>query len=183
MAHPEQQKFCSDIRSRFPALFSWRRVLDIGSLDVNGNNRYLFETCDYTGLDIDHGPNVDIVVVAHEYDAPDESYDVIISTECLEHDPFYRDTLLNAVRLLKPGGLLLLTCATTGRLEHGTLRSDGGAASPLTVRRDLWAGYYMNITVIDIYNILIERDAFERYGCEVNMHCHDLYFWGIKNAR
>jgi hypothetical protein len=42
-------------------------VLDVGSLDINGNNRYLFDNCEYTGLDIGEGPNVDIVMPIHEY--------------------------------------------------------------------------------------------------------------------
>jgi hypothetical protein len=32
---------------------------------VNGNNRSLFEKCDYVGLDVIEGNNVDIVCVAH----------------------------------------------------------------------------------------------------------------------
>ena len=34
-------------------------------IDVNGNNRSLFEKCDYVGLDVIEGNNVDIVCVAH----------------------------------------------------------------------------------------------------------------------
>ena len=39
------------------------KVLDVGSFDVNGNYREIFESIglDYTGLDMEKGPNVDIV--------------------------------------------------------------------------------------------------------------------------
>ncbi len=76
-----------------------QRVLDVGALDLNGNNKILFEGCAYTGIDIGEGPNVDVVSVAHEYPAPSESFDVIISTECLEHDRHYPETLRNIVRM------------------------------------------------------------------------------------
>ena len=60
-------------------------VLDIGSLDINGNNQYLFEDCQYTGIDVGVGKNVDIVSKAHELKMPSGTYDTIISTECFEH--------------------------------------------------------------------------------------------------
>jgi hypothetical protein len=40
------------------------RVLDVGSYDVNGSYRHLFDKSKYhyTGLDMEEGPNVDIVL-------------------------------------------------------------------------------------------------------------------------
>lgn len=124
MAHYQQQDFCNAVKMQYPSYFSDAKVLDIGSLDVNGNNRYLFTDSEYTGLDIAEGANVDLVCKAHEYDAPEGSYSFVISTECFEHDPYYKKTILNAIRLLKSGGALLFTCATDPRLEHGTEASD-----------------------------------------------------------
>ena len=43
MAHREQQDFISSVRDRFPEKFKGVRVLDIGTLDINGNNRFAFE--------------------------------------------------------------------------------------------------------------------------------------------
>jgi hypothetical protein len=88
VAHFEQQQFCRRILEKYPEHFRNKRVLDIGSLDINGNNRFLFTDCEYTGLDVGEGPNVDIVSVGHLYDAPDESFDTIISTEVFEHVMF-----------------------------------------------------------------------------------------------
>lgn len=139
MAHLEQACFCRLIRSRFSKIIQNIRVLEVGSLDVKGNNRYLFHVCSYVGLDIAPGNNVDIV---SEFNEPDESFDTIISTECFEHDKNYSLSLNSIARLLKRDGLFLFTCATTGRKEHGTLRSDGGWASPLTSREDSWNDYY-----------------------------------------
>src|SRR5579863_7716787 len=115
MAHQGQINFCISVKRSFPQFFAERLVLDIGSLDINGNNQYLFEDCLYLGVDLLPGKNVDLAAPGHEIMLPDESIDVIISTECFEHDIFYQLTLNNIVRILKPGGLFLFTCASTGR--------------------------------------------------------------------
>ena len=47
MAHLQQRMFCSTVRSRFPEYFKETLVLDVGSLDVNGNNQFLFDRCCY----------------------------------------------------------------------------------------------------------------------------------------
>lgn len=65
MAHVEQQNYLTSIKNRFPAFFMGVNVLDIGSLDINGNNRYLFTDYTYTGIDIGEGANVDIVCRGH----------------------------------------------------------------------------------------------------------------------
>jgi len=50
----------------------------------------LFSDCDYIGLDVAPGNGVDIVCEGQNYDAPDESFDVVISCEVMEHNPFWR---------------------------------------------------------------------------------------------
>lgn len=174
MAHPEQREFCTKVANRFPELFrnAKSKILDCGSLDINGNNRYLFASKDYTGVDLGPGKNVDVVSRIHEYPAQDESFDIVISTECLEHDEFYEQSLKNMLRVLKPGGILVLTCATIGRREHGTSRSSK-QDSPFTL------DYYKNLEATDIRSA-ISMDAFESHEFGVNARSHDLYFWGLK---
>ena len=115
MAHKEQVDYVNRIKSKFPNYFENQKVLGIGTFNVCGSEDEFFKNCDYSGLDLGPGPGVDIVCPAQDYDAPDETYDTIISCECFEHNPFYKETIVNAVRLLKKGGLFLFTCATTGR--------------------------------------------------------------------
>ncbi|NCA17699.1 MAG: class I SAM-dependent methyltransferase, partial [Betaproteobacteria bacterium] len=130
MAHPAQREFCERVRDRFLSKFQDPDavILDCGSLDINGNNRYLFASDDYLGIDVGAGKNVDRVCPIHLFDAPDETYDIIISTECFEHDRWYPESMQNITRMLKRGGLFLFTCATTGRPEHGTTRSEPDSA-------------------------------------------------------
>ena len=52
MAHVAQQEFFKKVKEQFPERFKNCSVLDIGSLDLNGNNRYLFEDYTYIGVDV-----------------------------------------------------------------------------------------------------------------------------------
>ncbi len=177
MAHYQEQDFCNRIKMQYPTYFTGVKVLDIGSLDINGNNRYLFSDYTYTGLDIAEGPNVDLVCKAHEFEAPDGSYDFVISTECFEHDPFYKKTVKNAIRLLRSGGMLLFTCATDPRLEHGTESSDNFWSAPLSKDIPEFRNYYKNLNPRDFGNI---KASFEFCNFESNTEIGDLYFYGVK---
>ena len=172
MAHFEQQEFCACIRKRYARHFQHVTVLDIGSLDINGNNRWLFDEAKYLGVDLMPGKNVDVVCHAHELLFEPESFDTIISTECLEHDQQWKRTLAKALKLLKPGGLLVLTCATDGRPEHGTVRNSP-ADSPATPE------YYRNLTEADLIGAL-DLGQFEEFSFEVDDGLHDLRFVGMK---
>jgi SAM-dependent methyltransferase len=123
MAHQEQIHFCQSVREKFPHQFNNVNVLDIGSLDINGNNRYLFHKCRYWGIDIVDGKNVDMVISCQDHLGKpqyESHYDVIISTEMLEHDKSWNMDLQMMYWALKPEGLLLITAAGDGRPEHGT---------------------------------------------------------------
>ena len=181
MAHKQQIDFCKSVKQHLPSYFSNHLVIDIGSLDINGNNQYLFDDCLYLGIDLLQGRNVDIATVGHELRLPDESVDVIISTECFEHDQFYSLTLKNIIRMLKPGGLLVFSCATTGRPEHGTRRTTP-ADAPFIQDLGEWSDYYKNLEETDIRQVLDVDVIFEKYAFEIGMEVHDLYFWGVKKG-
>ena len=179
MAHQEQQDFCNKIKEQYPHLFKDIYVLDVGSLDVNGNNRYLFNNCTLMGIDVAPGPNVDVVCVGHKLPMPPNTFDFVVSTECFEHDMFYDKTIKHVVDLLKPGGAFLFTCATTGRPEHGTRRSSPQDA-PLLPDQGEWSDYYKNLTEEDIRQVIDIDQTFKDYFFEVNDKSFDLYFFGIK---
>lgn len=183
MAHTQQREFCERVKETLPSFFENKKVLDIGSLDINGSNRYLFEDCNYIGIDVGEGKNVDIVSLGHEYDGPDNYFDTIISTEVFEHDMHYPKTIQNVIRMLKPGGLFLFTCAAPGRPEHGTRRSNAGDAPLLGQVSEEWADYYKNLTPADIKAINGFDMAFpDGYFEMKNIEPYDLYFFGIKGS-
>lgn len=177
MAHPEQLAFFQLVREIHPQFFWNSSVLDVGSLNVNGTAKPLFNNCKYVGLDLGPGENVDVVCKAHEYDAPDASFDTIISGECFEHDMYIEQTLKNIVRLLKPGGLFAFSCANRGRAEHGTIRNEP-VASPFTVKIPGWAEYYRGLDEEDFRQMLDIDTIFPEHFFRVRDL--DLYFYGIK---
>ena len=172
MAHTQQQDFCKAIRKRHPNRFENVRVLDIGSLDINGNNRFLFTNPDYTGIDLGEGPNVDEVCKGHEH-CSSIPYDVSISTECLEHDEWWKLTLANMWELTRPGGLILFTCASKNRAEHGTKRTSP-ANAPFV------QDYYGNLTEQDIRSVWDIEALFDEWEFQSARGDQDLYFYGIK---
>jgi len=62
-------------------------ILDVGSADVNGTYRHLFEcpNWSYSGLDLAAGKNVDLVAKGPYDWNLTRQYDVVISGQCLEH--------------------------------------------------------------------------------------------------
>lgn len=100
-----------------------RRVLEVGALDVNGSVRSVIQPHGpalYLGIDIRHGPGVDIVLDVVE--APTrfgrESFDVVVCTEMLEHVELWRDALSAMKDVLRPGGTLVLTTRSPGFPVH-----------------------------------------------------------------
>ena len=175
MSHKEQREYCTRIKDEFPEHFNGVDVLDCGSLDINGNNRYLFSNYTYVGLDVGKGKNVDLVCPTHLHNAAYESYSFIISTECFEHDKHYKESIKNIVGMLKSGGMFLFTCATTGRAEHGTTATSPDDA-PFT------NDYYKNLTEEDIRAVIDIDEVFSEYALEVDNKHKDLNFYGIKKA-
>ena len=172
MAHTEQQQFCNSVKDKFPQSFKKVSVLDIGSLDINGNNRYLFEDYSYIGVDLGEGKNVDVICRGHEYKT-EERFDTIISTECFEHDEYWVETINNIIQHLKSGGLFLFTCATEGRPEHGTKRTSP-ADAPFV------GDYYRNLTEGIMKGEIDFDKYFSEYQFSNRQNPADLYFWGIK---
>lgn len=173
MAHQEQKDFIKKLKSKYPDYFNEKFVLEVGSLNLNGTIRDFFTKCTYVGLDLAEGLCVDLVCSGHQYNAPDESYDVVCSTECFEHDIHWLDTFKNMIRLCKSNGLVFFTCATEGRTEHGTSRNEP-FSSPFT------NDYYKNLIELDFTSQLNLNDYFSEYHFEVNENAKDLYFYGIK---
>jgi len=176
MAHPAQWLWCEQIKKDHSNFFRNKRVLDIGSLDINGNNRYLFEDCEYIGLDVVPGPNVDVVSIAHLY-MPSAPFDVVLSTNALEHDLYWRETLGAMLTFLKPVGLLFFSVASTWN-EHGT-KITSPSQSGTSQMGPEWENYYRNLIEVDLHEHL-DLNQFYRY--QISTFDRDLRFWGIKKA-
>ena len=93
------------------------RVLDVGSYDVNGCMRPLFDGADaeYVELDIEAGPNVDVVMNnPYNWDnVPDESFDFVISANAFEHIEYPWLTIKLIHSKLKQGGIACIHAPNT----------------------------------------------------------------------
>jgi SAM-dependent methyltransferase len=96
-------------------------IIDLGSQDINGSYRPLFEQTSwrYLGIDMTAGPNVDIVL-SDPYDwreIHEQSADVVVSGQTFEHTEFFWLTMEQIARALKPGGLCCIIAPSSGP-EH-----------------------------------------------------------------
>jgi SAM-dependent methyltransferase len=179
MAHFEQLEFVSRVKQHLPQHFRSVRVLEVGSWDVNGSIRQFFQDADYVGVDVAEGPGVDIVKQGQCVDFPSMAFDTVVTCECFEHNPFWLESFLNMSRMLKPGGLFIMTCASTGRAEHGTSRMHAGTSlTTLSGKPD----YYRNLAAGDFTKRIDLRLHFSAYGFATNPFSNDLYFLGIKHV-
>ena len=98
-------------------------VIEIGSRDINGTPRPLFQAASWTGLDLYPGPCVDWVGDCRDY-VPASLVDLVVCTEVLEHARGWRQLIRVSASWLRPGGRVILTCAGPGRAPHS--HHDGG---------------------------------------------------------
>lgn len=96
-------------------------VVDIGSTNINGSYRELFDPArfDYIGVDLAAGPGVDLVI-ADPYRIPlaSGSADVVISGQMLEHNEFFWLTFQEKVRLLHEDGFVFMIAPSRGQIHR-----------------------------------------------------------------
>jgi SAM-dependent methyltransferase len=92
------------------------KIVEIGSQDVNGSLREVAPSgVEYIGLDFVNGRGVD-VVIDDPYQLPlaEATADIVVTSSCFEHSEFFWLVYLEAIRILKPGGLLYLNVPSNG---------------------------------------------------------------------
>lgn len=91
-----------------------KKILDVGSYDVNGTMKPIFERGQYLGLDMESGPNVDIVSDAHNIPFQNNYFDIVLSSSCFEHDDMFWETFLEMCRVVNYGGYLYIQAPSNG---------------------------------------------------------------------
>jgi SAM-dependent methyltransferase len=180
--HLEARDFTLFVKRILNDFFIGKVVLDVGSGDINGNNRFLFENCEYNGNDVIPVNNVTIVSKTKDLPFQNNSFDTIISTECFEHDPEYKESFIKIYNMLKPDGLFCFTCASTGRAEHGTRRTSPNESYGTIGNLEDMSDYYKNLTEIDLNDVLPLNNMFSVWDTYYNNNSKDLYFVGIKKG-
>jgi SAM-dependent methyltransferase len=161
VVHRELRDWLEEARDLHPHAFSsHRRVLECGSMDINGSPRPFFEGCEYVGVDWRDGPGVDVVSLAHEFEGG--PFDTVISTEMLEHDPYWRLSVQRMIDLLAPHGTLIISAAGPGRTEHRRDESPGG-------------DYYANVEPLRLLIQIMTHGDFRQVWLVQNEQHHDVY--------
>lgn len=172
--HDEVMAFARDVKARFPEKFIGP-TLEVGSRNINGSCRDLF-TGKYIGIDLSVGPGVDWVRhVTDIHPVFSNMFLCVYSTETLEHDKHWDESLIRMYDLVEPGGLLFFTCASLSRGEHGTTQN-APDDSPAT------NDHYRNLSEEDVLSVLPES-LFSVGHCSTARSNQDLYFYGIKTGQ
>jgi SAM-dependent methyltransferase len=100
-----------------------KRVLEVGACDVNGSVRPHIESfgpSEYVGVDFAPGLRVDKVVDCMELtnQMGYAAWDLVISTEMLEHVRDWRGCMAQLAAAVKVGGFLVLTTRSPGFPYH-----------------------------------------------------------------
>jgi SAM-dependent methyltransferase len=159
--HPEAERWAAgQLEALAPG-----RVVEFGSRIVNGSARR--PGIKWWGIDLEPGPGVDTVGDAATFDGQGW-YDAVVCTEVLEHTVTWSDLLASAVRALRPGGALVLTCAGPGRPPHSAV--DGGELRP--------GEFYGNVEPAALRAVL--RGWFTDAVVIENTDAHDLYALAVR---
>ena len=98
-------------------------IVEIGSLIKNKKNKLTSDALrllvdkniKFTGVDIEDGSNVDLVLKdPYKIPLPDNSIDIVVSVSTFEHTEFFWLTYLEILRILKPDGLFFLNVPSNG---------------------------------------------------------------------
>jgi ubiquinone/menaquinone biosynthesis C-methylase UbiE len=112
--HDTAMQNAQKFKSKYVKTLSNLHVVDIGSYNVNGTLRSIFQGARYTGIDQSAGPNVDIVCNADTLPFDNNSIDIVVSSSCFEHDPTFWETFLEMCRIVKPGGYIYINAPSSG---------------------------------------------------------------------
>ena len=95
------------------------KILDVGSMDINGTYKDIFDPWEYEGLDLRAGKNVDIVVVDEYCFGIEKEYDVVISGNTMEHVKSFWNWIFAVTEACKSGGLVcIITPTRIGEHKH-----------------------------------------------------------------
>lgn len=120
MCHTSVLTWAADVFG--PGLVTGKSVCEVGAYNVNGTVRPSIEAhgpASYLGVDMEAGPGVDLVAdVGALPDQFPEGFDLVVSTEMLEHVEDWRAAMASLAALVKIGGHLVITTRSPGFPYH-----------------------------------------------------------------
>lgn len=100
-----------------------KKILEVGSLNINGSLRTVimpFSPLKYVGVDIIPGKGVDSICSATDLISTfgKNSFDIVISTELIEHTFNWKSVISNIKGVCKCYGFILITTRSKGFFYH-----------------------------------------------------------------
>ena len=160
MCHAEILNFAKKAATENAMDITGKRILEIGSRNVNGSVRPFFQLVnpsEYIGIDVTFGDLVDMVLDGcnAEEKFGKDSFDFVVTVETIEHVKEWKRFIQNIKHVLKPNGLLLLTGRSTGFPRHEEAEKYG----------DYWRFTKQQIgEVFSDFNIIELRDDAQASG-------------------
>lgn len=131
-----------------------KKILDVGSWDGgNGCLKPIFSKGHYLGLDVQSGPNVDVIGDANNIPFPNNTFDIVVSSSCFEHDPMFWMSFLEICRVTKIDGYIYICAPSAGPYHPEKCPSDSWRFYPDSWRSLCdWANHNNNhIQLINSY--------------------------------
>lgn len=135
---PDEREAIQVLVDHFGSVQRYDAILEVGSMDVNGTVRDLFDMYDgYLGIDQRNdvrglgANNVDVILSAHDMEQvfSDACFDWVLCNSVLEHDKKFWLSIREMRRVLKPGGVLIIGTPTLGYPHHGMDEQDPALAT------------------------------------------------------
>lgn len=168
--HDEAETYVREILRVTGFRGSAPRVLELGSRDVNGTlHRALTEELvgySYIGLDLQQGPNVDVVADACTWRGG--TFDLVLCCELLEHVERWRDVVWTAWYHVAAGGWMILTAAGPARAVHSGFEESPGLGP---------GEWYQNIRRRALEKVL-EQQAWAMWQIEYRRDRQDVVAFG-----
>lgn len=156
----------------------FEHALDIGGQDVNSSAQgihphALFDVDYWDVLDIYPGDSVTIVADGTTWRRPthQKPYDLVLTTETLEHVEDWQGILETCSAALGTGGVLVGTWAGEGRPPHSSV----GHPDPFVLGE-----HYANVTAGEVENFLREAKLFAYWELVENTNHGDVYLYAVK---
>ena len=141
-----------EIGNKFIELYcqaDYQKILDIGSMNIGGSLKdYCPSTVEYTGVDIEAGEGVDIVLDdPYLFPFKEKSFDIIVTSSTFEHNQMFWLTFCEMSRVLKDGGYMYINAPSNGAFhqypyDNWRFYPDAGVALEKWANRN---GYQINI--------------------------------------